>query len=43
MFDQQYGLGCYIAYILSTKYLGWELDAENNPDGGCVFRLTIPL
>lgn len=43
MLDQQFGLGCYIAHILSTKYLGWTLDAENIPNGGCIFKLTISL
>jgi len=43
MLDQKYGLGCYIAYILSTKYLGWTLDAENTTGVGCVFTLNIPV
>jgi hypothetical protein len=41
--DQKYGLGCYIAYILSTKYLGWTLDTENVSDGGCISKLTIHI
>jgi sensor histidine kinase regulating citrate/malate metabolism len=43
MLNQQYGLGCYIAHILATKYLGWTLDVENSPEGGCFFELTIPV
>lgn len=34
------GYGCYIAYEIS-KRCGWELDAENNPEGGCRFTITI--
>lgn len=34
------GYGCYIAYEIS-KRCGWELDAGNEPDGGCHFIITI--
>jgi signal transduction histidine kinase len=34
------GYGCYIAYEIS-KRCGWNIDAENVPDGGCRFIITI--
>jgi hypothetical protein len=34
------GYGCYIAYEIS-KRCGWNIDAENNPGGGCRFTITI--
>jgi hypothetical protein len=35
------GYGCYIAYEIATERLGWLLDAENRPEGGCQFTITI--
>ncbi|KAA3659353.1 MAG: ATP-binding protein [Calditrichaeota bacterium] len=35
------GYGCYLAYEISKQRCGWQLDAENLPDGGCRFILTI--
>ncbi len=37
------GYGAYIAYELSTKRCGWQIDAENLSSGGCQIKLTIPL
>lgn len=37
---QNVGYGCYIAYEMS-KRCGWEIKAENVPDGGCIFTITI--
>jgi hypothetical protein len=37
------GYGAYIAYELSTKRCGWQLDAENLESGGCKIKVTIPL
>jgi hypothetical protein len=34
------GYGCYIAYEIS-KRCGWSIDAENIPEGGCRFTITI--
>jgi len=36
------GYGCYIAYQMAVEKCGWELDAENIPDGGCTFTMRIP-
>ncbi len=36
------GLGLYISYGLARD-LGGDLEAANHPDGGAVFRLTLPL
>lgn len=36
------GYGCYIAYEISTQRCGWKIDAENLPEGGCKFVITIP-
>ncbi|MFZ5517553.1 MAG: ATP-binding protein [Candidatus Zhuqueibacterota bacterium] len=36
------GYGCYIAYEIATERCGWTIDAENLPDRGCQFILTIP-
>ncbi|MCB9504310.1 MAG: ATP-binding protein [Deferribacteres bacterium] len=35
------GYGCYLAYEISKQRCGWQLDAENLPEGGCRFILTI--
>ncbi|HVO75777.1 MAG TPA: ATP-binding protein [Ignavibacteriaceae bacterium] len=36
------GYGCYIAYEIS-KRCGWSIDAENIPEGGCRFIITINI
>lgn len=36
------GYGCYIAYEISTRRCGWQLDAQNRTGGGARFILTIP-
>ena len=36
------GYGCYIAYEIAIQRCGWMLDAENPPEGGCMFTFTIP-
>ena len=36
------GYGCFIAYQIAKKRCGWNIDAENNPDNGCRFTITIP-
>jgi signal transduction histidine kinase len=35
------GYGCYIAYQLAVGKCGWDLDAENLPEGGCRFMIAI--
>ena len=35
------GYGCYIAYQMAVGKCGWDLDAENPPEGGCCFTITI--
>jgi signal transduction histidine kinase len=35
------GYGCFIAYELATQRFGWKLDAENRPEGGSRFTVTI--
>jgi hypothetical protein len=39
--NDQSGYGCYIAYEIATERLGWLLDVENRPEGGCQFTITI--
>ncbi len=39
--DRNYGYGCYIAYDLATVRCGWTMYAENLPEGGCSFVITI--
>ncbi len=39
--DRNYGYGCYISYDLATVRCGWEMYAENRPEGGCRFVITI--
>jgi hypothetical protein len=34
------GYGCYLSYEIA-KRCGWKLDAENLPEGGCRFTLSI--
>ncbi|GBD93248.1 sensory histidine kinase AtoS [bacterium BMS3Abin05] len=36
------GYGCYIAYEISRQRCGWSLDAENLPEKGCQFIVSIP-
>lgn len=40
--EQHSGYGCYIAYEITRQRLGWDLDAENLPAGGCMFTFNIP-
>ena len=35
------GYGCYIAYQMAVGKCGWDLDAKNLPEGGCMFTITI--
>jgi len=35
------GYGCYIAYQMAAGKCGWNLDAENLEQGGCLFTITI--
>ena len=35
------GYGCFIAYQIAKKRCGWDIDAENLPEGGCRFIITI--
>jgi two-component system sensor histidine kinase HupT/HoxJ len=37
------GLGLYISYNLATDQCGGKLKAENHPDGGAVFTLSLPI
>jgi 5-bromo-4-chloroindolyl phosphate hydrolysis protein/anti-sigma regulatory factor (Ser/Thr protein kinase) len=37
------GYGCYIAYELSTKRCGWQIDAENVATGGSKITIIIPI
>lgn len=37
---QNSGYGCYIAYEM-TRRCGWNIDAENLPEGGCRFTIII--
>lgn len=36
------GLGLYVSYDLAAEQ-GGKLEAENHPDGGAVFRLSLPV
>ncbi|MBI5807532.1 MAG: histidine kinase [Ignavibacteriales bacterium] len=40
--NQSSGYGCYIAYEISKLRCGWNIDAENLPNGGCKFTIEIP-
>ncbi len=40
--EKHSGYGCYIAYEITRQRLGWDLDAENLPGGGCMFTFSIP-
>jgi hypothetical protein len=35
------GYGCHIAYQMAVGKCGWDLDAENLPEGGCCFTIAI--
>jgi hypothetical protein len=35
------GYGCFIAHQMAVERCGWQLDAENLEDGGCMFTITI--
>ncbi len=35
------GYGCYIAYQMAVGRCGWELDAKNLQNEGCIFTITI--
>jgi len=35
------GYGCFIAYQMAVERCGWQLDAENLKEGGCMFTITI--
>jgi two-component system sensor histidine kinase HupT/HoxJ len=37
------GLGLYISYLLATEQCGGALTAENHPEGGALFCLSLPL
>ncbi len=36
------GYGCYLAYEISKNRCGWRMDAQNRPEGGAQFIITIP-
>jgi anti-sigma regulatory factor (Ser/Thr protein kinase) len=36
------GYGCYIAYEIAKQRCGWDLTAENLPEKGSSFTITIP-
>jgi signal transduction histidine kinase len=35
------GYGCFLAYEIARQRCGWDLDAENLPDGGSRFTFTF--
>ena len=35
------GYGCFIAYQMGVERCGWQLEAENLEEGGCMFTITI--
>ncbi len=41
--SQNSGYGAYIAHEIAVQRCGWKLDANNLPQGGCVFSLEIPI
>lgn len=41
MMGMHSGYGCYIAHQMAVGKCGWELDAENLPEGGCAFTMRI--
>jgi signal transduction histidine kinase len=41
MMSSHSGYGCYIAHQMAVGKCGWELDAENIPEGGCCFTIKI--
>ena len=40
---QHSGYGCYLAYEIAKERCGWDLDADNLPDGGSRFTLTFSV
>lgn len=40
--EKHSGYGCYIAYEITRQRIGWDLDVENLPGGGCMFTFFIP-
>lgn len=42
MGNQHSGYGCYIAHEIITQRCGWQLDADNPPEGGARFMISIP-
>jgi anti-sigma regulatory factor (Ser/Thr protein kinase) len=36
------GYGCFIAYQIAKKRCGWDIDVDNQPEGGCHFTIKIP-
>lgn len=40
--EQHSGYGCYLAHEIATQRCGWQIDAENLPESGCQFSITIP-
>jgi signal transduction histidine kinase len=41
--DQHSGYGCYIAREIALQRCGWDLDADNVPEGGSRVLVIIPL
>ncbi len=41
MMGMHSGYGCYIAHQMAVAKCGWEMDAENLPEGGCAFVIRI--
>jgi hypothetical protein len=37
------GYGCYLAYEIARERCGWQIDAINQPAGGTIFTIIIPL
>ena len=40
-FESHSGYGCYIAHQLAVGKCGWQMDAENLSEGGCMFTISI--
>jgi len=39
---QNTGYGCYIAYEISRRRCGWNVDVRNRETAGCEFTITLP-
>jgi signal transduction histidine kinase len=39
--QQHSGYGCYLAYEIARQRCGWDMDAENLPEGGCRFTIAF--